>query len=52
MEQSTFFPAHHSGNEDLIDAMRRNTMLWHVTWQLSARGGLYIFRYPRNEALP
>jgi hypothetical protein len=35
-----------SGNEDLIGAMMENTMLWALTWRLSARGGLYIFQYP------
>lgn len=35
-----------SGNEDIIGAMAENVMLWTLTWRLSARGGLHIFRYP------
>jgi hypothetical protein len=36
-----------SGNESLIHALKRNQMICTLTWQLSARGGLHIFRYPR-----
>lgn len=35
-----------SGNESLIEAYRHNRIAWMMTWQLSARGGLFIFRYP------
>jgi hypothetical protein len=35
-----------SGNEDIIDAMSRNLMLWMLTWQQSRRGGHYIFEVP------
>lgn len=35
-----------SGNEALIAAFKTNTLVWLVTWCLSARGGLFIFRYP------
>lgn len=34
-----------SGNESLIAAWKRNRVAWMMTWELSARGGLYIFRY-------
>jgi hypothetical protein len=34
-----------SGNEELLSAFR-GSLGWHLTWVLSARGGLYIFRYP------
>lgn len=34
-----------SGNEDLIEAFA-GSMAYAVTWQMSARGGLYIFKYP------
>jgi hypothetical protein len=37
-----------SGNEELIDAMRRNTLLWMTSWRLSASGGLHIFEYPKR----
>lgn len=33
-----------SGNESIIRAMERNTMLWHLTWVQSRRGGHYIFQ--------
>lgn len=32
-----------SGNEALINAMQENTMLWHLMWVQSRRGGHYIF---------
>lgn len=32
-----------SGNESVISAMQDNTMLWHMTWVQSRRGGHYIF---------
>lgn len=34
-----------SGNESLIGAFERNQEAWFMTWCLSSRGGLYIFRY-------
>lgn len=35
-----------SGNEALLGALRKNTIVWRTTWQMSARGGLHIFKYP------
>ena len=32
-----------SGNEDLIQSMRKNFMFWMLFWQQSRRGGHYIF---------
>lgn len=32
-----------SGNEQLISAMMENSLLWHLTWFQSQRGGHYIF---------
>lgn len=32
-----------SGNESIIHAMEENSMLWHITWVQSRRGGHYIF---------
>jgi hypothetical protein len=32
-----------SGNEDLIAALRGNTMIWLLTWHMSQRGGLHVF---------
>jgi hypothetical protein len=32
-----------SGNEDVIYAMKQNTMFWLCYWYSSKRGGLYVF---------
>ena len=37
-----------SGNEDIIRAMEKNTMMWCLNWVQSRRGGHYIFEL-RNE---
>lgn len=37
-----------SGNETLIQAMKENTMLWHLTWVQSRRGGHYIFEIDKE----
>lgn len=36
-----------SGNEEILDAMQRNYILWSLTWHNHQRGGHYIFR-PRD----
>ncbi len=36
-----------SGNEDIIQAMRKNTMFWLFAWEQSRRGGHYIFDMSR-----
>jgi hypothetical protein len=33
-----------SGNEDMINSMQDNKMLWMTTWYSSTRGGHYIFK--------
>lgn len=33
-----------SGNEEIISAMQRNSILWGYTWYSSRRGGHYIFK--------
>ena len=33
-----------SGNEDVINAMGENMMVWTMCWQSSHRGGLYTFK--------
>jgi len=33
-----------SGNEDIIDAMMKNRILWMFTWRQSRAGGHYQFR--------
>lgn len=35
-----------SANEDTVYAMQRNTMLWLLCWQLSERGGRFVFEEP------
>jgi len=32
-----------SGNEDIISALKENTMFWLCYWQQSTRGGKYVF---------
>lgn len=39
-----------SGNEDIIDAMRKSVICWTMTWVQSRRGGHFIFQVPRNAA--
>lgn len=39
-----------SGNESIIRAMERNSMMWHLNWVQSRRGGHYIFElYEFND---
>jgi len=32
-----------SGNESIIHEMQENSMMWHLNWVQSCRGGHYIF---------
>jgi hypothetical protein len=34
-----------SGNEDIIEALQQNTMVWHMYWLESRRGGHYKFDF-------
>jgi hypothetical protein len=34
-----------SGNEAVLGALQHNRVVWLMAWQLSARGGLHIFKY-------
>lgn len=36
-----------SGNEDLIDALQKNSMFWLTCWMKSERGGLFEFEIPK-----
>lgn len=38
-----------SGNEDVIQAMQKNCMLWQEVWAQSRRGGHYIFERETEE---
>jgi hypothetical protein len=37
-----------SGNEDLIGAMKKNTLFWMTCWLMSKRGGNYEFRIKKD----
>jgi hypothetical protein len=38
-----------SGNESIIRAMQNNSMMWHLNWVESRRGGHYIFELKEFE---
>jgi hypothetical protein len=38
-----------SGNESIIREMEQNSMMWHLTWVQSRRGGHYIFELRDND---
>ena len=37
-----------SGNEEIIEALRNNFILWSLCWVQSRRGGHYILHLPRE----
>ena len=37
-----------SGNESLIGAYQKNSILWVLCWEMSQRGGLFRFEIPEN----
>ena len=39
-----------SGNEEIIGALRSNTIFWGICWEQSRRGGHYIFDLYRGKA--
>ena len=39
-----------SGNEFIIQAMRRNYIPWSMLWESSHRGGLEVFRMPNDRS--
>ena len=41
-----------SGNENVIDALERNTLFWILFWQKSVRGGHYYFKIEHPERYP
>jgi len=38
------------GNEVIVQAMRKNFILWTLTWESSHRGGLEVLRIPNLPA--
>lgn len=38
-----------SGNEDVIEAMRRNFLFWSISWWKSTRGGHYYFKIKKKQ---
>lgn len=46
----TFITLGWSGNEDIIEAIGANKLLWFICWQLSERGGRFVFEAPDYQA--
>lgn len=40
----TFRTGGWSGNESLIDALQQNALFWSFCWEMSARGGVHVFK--------
>lgn len=40
------------GNEAVVEAMRRNSLLWSMLWESSHKGGLDVFRAGLEDHLP
>lgn len=38
-----------SGNEEIIDAMHKNYILWNMSWHEHRRGGHYRFTIPEKK---
>lgn len=37
-----------SGHEEIVGALKQNTMFWLFCWQMSRRGGHHRFRLPKE----
>lgn len=44
-----FYTMGWSGNEDLITALAENHVFWGMCWQMSERGGSYVFQVPLHN---
>lgn len=40
----TFKTGGWSGNESLIDALQHNVLFWSFCWEMSAKGGVHVFK--------
>jgi hypothetical protein len=45
----TFVTGGWSGHEDLIGALKENTVAWLMLWQSSRRGGRHVFSLPNAK---
>ena len=41
-----------SGNEDLMRALKDNTIFWCFCWESSRRGGHYVVEIPKTQPVP